>query len=844
MTFSVTLPSSKAATPRRFTWFPLGAALLLALHNPFGTPAARAQGLVGPSTANYVPGMEYEIGGILVTGADHLDPSVIQLLSGLTAGDRLTLPGEKVTNAIKTLWNQKLFDNVQIYVHERQGDIVFLTIALQPLPKLSKFYFTGLTKPQQDAVRELIQLQRGAVVSENLKVTAANKITKRYLEKGYPDCRVNVVQAVDSAATDRVNLGFDVNLGVRLRIASIDFVGNPSYPDAKLRSKFKETHQHAAWNIFQSSKLLADKYADDQRKLIGFYNTKGFRDARVVRDSSYRTSEGLHLKIFLEEGKPHFFRNISFVGNSEYPTDVLESILRIQKGERYDAKRLYERVNGDPNSNDIASLYLNNGYLFSNVMPVETRVENDSIDLEIRVREGRPATINKVTVTGNDRTNDHVIYREVRTRPGDLFSRADIQRTIRELGQLGYFDARNVNVTPKPNAETGTVDLEYTVVEQSTSQLELQGGWGANTVVGTLGLNFNNFSARNIGNKKAWKPLPTGDGQTINLRAQTNGTFFSSYSFSFSEPWLGGKKPNALSVSAYHNIMNSNGRTDSLAQKISITGVSVGLGRRLKWPDDYFTLFQQVEFRRFDVNNYPFIGGDFKQGVMHALAYSFVLRRDNRDYPIFPTRGTSFNFTLEATPPLSLLDGRDYSKLTATEKYRWVEYHKWKMTFDSYALLAKNTVFRGYMEFGMLGMYNANYGLPPLERYYLGGDGLQNFVLDGREIVGLRGYQNYSLTPNGGGALYNKLTAELRYLVTPNPSAQIFLLAFAEAGNNVDRFRDYNPFYLKRSAGVGLRIFMPMFGLLGVDLAHGFDPQPGALTPSGWRTHFVMGQQF
>ena len=374
MTFSVTLPSSKAATPRRFTWFPLGAALLLALHNPFGTPAARGQGLVGPSTANYVPGMEYEIGGILVTGADHLDPSVIQLLSGLTAGDRLTLPGEKVTNAIKTLWNQKLFDNVQIYVHERQGDIVFLTIALQPLPKLSKFYFTGLTKPQQDAVRELIQLQRGAVVSENLKVTAANKIIKRYLEKGYPDCRVNVVQAVDSTATDRVTLGFDVNLGVRLRIASIDFVGNPSYPDAKLRSKFKETHQHAAWNIFQSSKLLADKYADDQRKLIGFYNTKGFRDARVVRDSSYRTTEGLHLKIFLEEGKPHFYRNISFVGNAEYPTDVLESILRIQKGERYDAKRLYERVNGDPNSNDIASLYLNNGYLFSNVMPVETRV--------------------------------------------------------------------------------------------------------------------------------------------------------------------------------------------------------------------------------------------------------------------------------------------------------------------------------------------------------------------------------------------------------------------------------------------------------------------------------------
>jgi outer membrane protein insertion porin family len=487
---------------------------------------------------------------------------------------------------------------------------------------------------------------------------------------------------------------------------------------------------------------------------------------------------------------------------------------------------------------------LNNGYLFANVIPVEVKVENDSIDMEIRIREGRQATVRKVIVNGNERTNDHVVYREIRTRPGDLFSKADIMRTVRELGQLGYFDPRQITPVPIPDPVTGTVDLEYTVVEQSTSQLELQGGWGACTVVGTLGLNFNNFSSRNLFNKKAWQPLPAGDGQTITIRAQTNGTYYSSYNFSFTEPWWGGKKPNSVTFSAYHNTMNYNGRTDSTAQKIAITGVTLGQGKRLKWPDDYFTLYHALEYRRFDINNYPFVGGNFTTGIANSVAYTLSLRRDNRDLPIFPTRGSSIAFSLEATPPVSLLDGRDYTKLSSEEKFKFIEYHKWKFTGDYYAEIFKNFVVRSYSEFGLLGSYNKAYGLPPFERYYLGGDGLQNFVLDGREIIGLRGYTNYSLTPDGGGALYNKFTTELRYLLSPNPNAQIFVLAFAEAGNNYDNFADYRPFELKRSTGVGLRIFMPMFGLLGVDLGYGFDNLPGQSGPSGWQTHFVLGQQF
>ncbi|MDA8787380.1 outer membrane protein assembly factor BamA [Schleiferiaceae bacterium] len=790
------------------------------------------------------PEVDYEIGGITVSGADQLDPTMVGLLSGLNVGDKVQFPSERIGQAIRNLWDQELFSDVQLFVVQKVNRTVYLEFRLTTLPKLSKYYFTGIKKGKQDALRELLELNRGMVVSENLKITAKNAILMHFKEKGFPDATAKISTESDSLLLDAVVLRIDVVPGPRLRIDDIEFFGNTALTSGKLRRVMDDTHRYRWWNIFTTSKLLRDKLEADKALLVEAYNEAGYRDMRILKDTVYRVEDMLKVEITIEEGRPYYFRSISFYGNSKYPTEVLESILKIQPGDRYDAKALNTRINGDPNSNDISSLYLNNGYLFANVIPVEVKVENDSIDMEIRIREGRQATVRKVIVNGNERTNDHVVYREIRTRPGDLFSKADIMRTVRELGQLGYFDPRQITPVPIPDPVTGTVDLEYSVVEQSTSQLELQGGWGAYTVVGTLGLNFNNFSSRNLFNKKAWQPLPAGDGQTITIRAQTNGTYYSSYNFSFTEPWWGGKKPNSVTFSAYHNTMNYNGRTDSTAQKIAITGVTLGQGQRLKWPDDYFTLYHALEYRRFDINNYPFVGGNFTTGIANSVAYTLSLRRDNRDLPIFPTRGSSIAFTMEATPPVSLLDGRDYSKLSTEDKFKFIEYHKWKFSGDYYAQIMKNFVVRSYSEFGFLGSYNKDYGLPPFERYYLGGDGLQNFVLDGREIIGLRGYTNYSLTPDGGGALYNKFTTELRYLLSPNPNAQIFVLAFAEAGNNYDNFADYRPFELKRSSGVGLRIFMPMFGLLGVDLAYGFDNMPGQNGASGWQTHFVLGQQF
>jgi len=817
--------------------------LLVAVSLAFAPVAAQAQIQLGQEI-DIKPEVDYEIGGITVSGADQLDPTMVALLSGLNVGDKVQFPSERVAQAVRNLWDQELFSDVQLFVTQKINRTVYLEFRLTTLPKLSKYYFTGIKKGKQDALRELLELNRGMVVSENLKITSTNAILKHFRDKGFPDATAKISTERDSLLLDAVVLRIDIVPGPRLRIDDIVFHGNTALTDAKLRRVMDDTHRYRKWNIFTTSKWLKEKLEADKVLIVEAYNEAGYRDMRITHDTVYRVEDKLMIEMTIDEGRPYYFRSISFYGNSKYTTEVLQSILKIEPGDRYDAKALNTRINGDPNSNDISSLYLNNGYLFANVIPVEVTVENDSIDMEIRIREGRQATVRKVIVNGNERTNDHVVYREIRTRPGDLFSKADIMRTVRELGQLGYFDPRQITPVPIPDPVTGTVDLEYTVVEQSTSQLELQGGWGAYTVVGTLGLNFNNFSSRNLFNKKAWQPLPAGDGQTITIRAQTNGTYYSSYNFSFTEPWWGGKKPNSVTFSAYHNTMNYNGRTDSTAQKIAITGVTLGQGKRLKWPDDYFTLYHALEYRRFDINNYPFVGGNFTTGIANSVAYTLSLRRDNRDLPIFPTRGSSIAFSLEATPPVSLLDGRDYTKLSTEEKFKFIEYHKWKFTGDYYAEIFKNFVVRSYSEFGLLGSYNKAYGLPPFERYYLGGDGLQNFVLDGREIIGLRGYTNYSLTPDGGGALYNKFTTELRYLLSPNPNAQIFVLAFAEAGNNYDNFADYRPFELKRSTGVGLRIFMPMFGLLGVDLGYGFDNLPGQSGPSGWQTHFVLGQQF
>ena len=793
-----------------------------------------------------IPGIDYEVAGITVSGAQDLDPNVVIMLTNIRVGDNIQFPDPKISDAIRTLWRQQLFENITFSVVNKSGRKVYLDIRLQELPKMSKYFITGVKKSWKDDIREELDLRAGKVVNENLVVMSRNKIQSYFREKGYLNATVDITQERDSSFNNAVILGFRVKPGSRVKIGEIVFVGNESVSDKVLLKAMKNTKMKGK-AIFKVSKLRKKEYSEDMRALVAKYNSMGYRDARIIRDTNYRIDEELiNIEITLEEGRKYYFGDITFVGNTKYDTPLLRSILKINRGDIYDSQHLNERVSFDPNGNDVASIYLNNGYLFSQVVPIEKNVQNETIDVEVRIQEGRQATIRKVSITGNERTNDHVIYREVRTRPGDLFSKAMIQRTIRELSQLGYFDQTQIGVNPVPDPQTGTVDLEYTVVEKSTSQLELQGGWGANRVVGTLGLNFNNFSAKNVGNKRAWQPLPTGDGQTINIRAQSNGLYFQSYNASFTEPWLGGKKPNSFTGTIYHNVQ-SNGvqASDPNRQSLLITGINFGLGQRLKWPDDYFTLYQGLEFRRFNLNNFPTGFLNYNKGISNNVNYKFTLGRNNTDVPIFPTRGSQISFAAELTPPFSLLrDDIDYKSLSSEERFKLVEYHKWKLNADWFAPITSKFVIRTHGEFGYLGSYNKDLGLPPFERFYVGGDGLANFVIDGREIIGLRGYTNNSITPGGGGALYNKYVFEMRYIIANNPSAQVFPLIFMEGGNNYDNFWDYRAFNLKRSAGAGLRIYMPMFGLMGVDVAYGFDPEPNGATASGWQTHFIIGQQF
>ena len=795
---------------------------------------------------NLIPGIDYEVAGITVSGGKDLDPNVVIMLTNLRVGDNIQFPDPKISDAIRTLWRQQLFEDITFKVVSKSGKKVYLDIQLKELPKMSKYYITGVKKVWKDDIREDLELRAGKVVNDNLIVMSSNKIQKYFKEKGYLNATVEVIQQADTAFNNAVILGFKIATGERVKIGQIAFSGNTAVSDKVLFRAMKNTKVKGK-SILKVSKLKNKEYKDDLKAVVAKYNSLGYRDARIVQDTSYSvSSELINIDISLEEGKKYYFGDITFIGNTKNETVLLTSILRINRGDIYDSQLLNERVSFDQNGNDVASVYLNNGYLFSQVIPIEKSVSNDTIDIEIRIQEGRQATIRKVSISGNERTNDHVIYREVRTKPGDLFSKAMIQRTIRELSQLGYFDQTQIGVNPVPDPQTGTVDLEYTVAEKSTSQLELQGGWGAGRVVGTLGLNFNNFSARNIGNKRSWQPLPTGDGQTISLRAQSNGLYFQSYNASFTEPWLGGKKPNSFTGTIYHNVQ-SNGveRSNPLRQSLLITGINFGLGQRLKWPDDYFTLYQGLEFRRFNLNDFPTGFLDYTKGISNNVNYQFTLGRNNTDVPIFPTRGSQISFSAELTPPFSSFNGDiDYKSLSSEERFKLVEYHKWKLNADWFAPITSKFVIRTHGEFGYLGSYNKDLGLPPFERFYVGGDGLSNFVIDGREIIGLRGYQNNSITPAGGGALYNKYILEFRYILANTPSAQVFPLIFMEGGNNYDNFWDYRAFNLKRSAGAGIRIYMPMFGLMGVDVAYGFDPEPNGASASGWQTHFIIGQQF
>lgn len=802
---------------------------------------------------DYAAPKQFEIGGIIVTGPKYLDKKVLILLSGLSVGEQIQVPGEAITEAIHKLWDQGLFSDIGIVATKIIDDKIFLDLQLQERPRLSKFALKGVKKGAANDIRESIRLIKGKVVTDNLIMSTENIIREHYIDKGFLNASIETVMEPDSTLPNNVILKFNVDKGKKVKIGALILDGQEQVKKGKLRRAMKETKQRRWWRLWKASKFLDYEYENDKKALIAKYNQLGYRDARIISDSIYPNEDGsINVEINLEEGRKYYFRNITWVGNTKYPSDLLSKILGIKRGDVFDQSLLESNLFMNPNGRDVSSLYLDDGYLFFNVDPVEILVVNDSIDLEMRVREGKQATVNRVTVVGNTKTNDHVILREIRTKPGQLFSRADIIRSQRELSQLGYFNAESLGVEPKPNPVDGTVDIEYTVEEKPSDQIELSGGWGAGRIVGTLGVSFNNFSLRNMFKKGAWRPLPAGDGQRLSLRAQSNGLFFQSYNFSFMEPWLGGKKPNSFSVSAFHSIQ-SNGvkRGEDGRDAIKITGVSVGLGTRLKWPDDFFILQHQLSYQNYILDNYSLIP-DFNNGNSNTFSYKATLSRNSIGDPIFPTYGAVLSGSLELTPPFSLFTGIDYATAEASEKYKLIEYHKWKFDVKWYLSLAKNLVVETKAQFGFLGLYNRDLGIAPFERFYVGGDGLSGFGLDGREIVALRGYSNQSLTPRDppivgntvGGTIFTKYSLELRYRISPNPQATIYILGFAEAGDAWLTFNEYRPFQMKKSAGVGVRIFLPMFGLLGLDYGWRFDDVPGSPDMAPGQFHFSIGQQF
>lgn len=803
----------------------------------------------------FVKNQIYTIGGISVKGNQKFGETAILVYTGLIVGQDIKLPGDKLTSAIKKLWNSDLFSNVDVYVTSIDATgTVNIEFTVKELPKASLVTYNGVKKSKGEDLRDDTKLMKGAMLTENLITTSKNYIEKKYREKGYLKAKVAISTKQDTAKADLEKVSVNIDKGTKIKIKNVRFHGNKAFSANHLKKLLKKTKQKNPLHIFSPSKYIQEKYTEDLENIVNSYSEKGYRDAQIIKDSiSWNDNNTINLDITLTEGNRYYFGDIRFLGNTVYTDEQLRSFLKLNKGMVYNGTLLKKRVSGDgkPDSEDLSSIYLNNGYLFSNVTPVETKVSKDSIDIEVRIREDKPAYIKKITVVGNDRTNDHVIFRDIRTLPGNLFSKQDIIRTIREIGQLGFFDAEKINPDVQPNYIDKTVDIEYSVAEKGSSQIELQGGFGGNTFIGTLGLSFNNFSIRNLFNKKEYRPLPMGDGQSLSLRLQTS-RFFNTYSFSFTEPWLNGKSPKSLSFSIFSS---SQFRADFTSnrvnkdQKLQITGATIGLGQRLKWPDDFFQLSTSISFQQFKLNNFPVSTFNFSNGTSNNLALGINFGRNNtRINPVFPTGGSDFNIGLKFTLPYSSFNKKDYTNATQEEKLRWLEYYKTSFKAKWYTSLAGSAdhqfVLMSNVEFGFLGAYNHSIGDSPFERFYVGGDGLASGQFDGRETIGLRGYPNSSLSTSFGGTVYNKFSFELRYPLTLKPSASIYGLTFLEGGNSYDGFINFNPFELKRSYGFGIRIFMPAFGLLGIDFGNGLDNIPGTNIKSGWQTHFIIGQQF
>lgn len=843
-------------------------------------------------------GKEYTLAGITVTGLQSYNEQTVKTFTGLSIGQRLTIPGEEIANVIKKLWKLDLFSDVEVYQTKIEGDKIWLELSIRERPTLTDVVVYGVKKRKVEDIINETDLKKGKKLTESLIANSRNYLINKYKKQGYLNADATIVTKPDTTEVNARSMVINIRKGEKVKISAITFEGNEKVSDGVLRSGkgLKNTKKKKFYRFWKKSKYIKADYEEDLKNINDTYAERGYRDARILSDTFVKVDENnIELRIKLEEGDRYYFGDIDFVGNTVYTDRQLRQLLGIRNGEPYNGVLLKERItdNSKPDAETIENLYQNNGYLFSQINPVEVSAINDTIDFEIRIIEGKETFLDHVFINGNDKTNDHVIYRSLRTTPGQKYSKDAIVRTIRELGQLGFFDAEQIAPDiQNPNPNTGTVDIKYNLVESGSSQIELQGGVGGGGFIGTLGLSFNNFSIQNIFDGKSYSPVPMGDGQTFSLRLQASRTF-RVYSLNFSEPWLGGKKPVGFNLSFQRTQQFAsnfvNGRIDvDRSRGFSITGISAGLSKRLQWPDDYFSISHGVSYQFYDFNNFNNGLFNFGNGSSNSLTYTLGIARSSQGPSrIFPLTGSNFQLTAKFTPPYSLFSNKDFKAIRdeieeislelleigptdpdaaalgerlealEEERFKLLEFFKVKFKGDWYSRITGKLVLRTNAEFGFLGNYNNDIGDVPFERFFVGGDGLGNFTLDGRDIIQLRGYENSSLTPfstnpitgrleQDGGTIYNKFSMELRYPFTLKPTASIYGLAFLEAGNSFNNFNEFNPFELKRSAGLGLRIFMPAFGLLGIDFGYGFDEDnnPNSLGVSGWQTHFIIGQQF
>ena len=832
---------------------------------------------------DYAHPRKYTVGGVGVEGNQYFSENQILQLSGLREGMEITVPGDDVTGIVRRLVAQKYFEDVAVRIDSVKSDSAWVKVVIRERPRVSRWTYTGVKSGEKKDLQERLNLRPGREFSDYVRNTSTDIIKRYYKEKGFNNVKVDTEVTKDSVIRSAIRVNFIVDRGKKIHIKKINFTGNTDVKERKLAKNMKETHAATWYNFFKSKKFKEKEYQTDRKTVLDACNEAGYRDARLVRDSVYLIDDKhLNIDMDFDQGKKYYFRNITWTGNSVYPSEVLNNILQIKKGDVYDVVTMEKRLHGGGKENeyDVSKMYKDNGFLFFNVTPVEVNIQNDSIDVEMRISEGKPATLNEVIINGNDLTNERVVRRQLMTRPGYLFSQSDFERSIREIASMGQFDAEAImqygtgyNIIP--NQLNNTVDVIYNVTEKPSSQLELSGGWGGNTFVLTAGVSFNNFSTRRMFEKGAWRPVPLGDAQNLALRFQTNGRYYTNLSASFTEPWLFGKRPTSLSISGYYSRMTDSYLAIGILstdKMFEVFGFNAGLGTRLKWPDNYFVLYNNLSWQTYKLTNWTNSYFAFNDGISHNLSYTISLSRNSTDQQIYPRTGSEFSASLQLTPPYSLFrkytwgyDANDnrvklpvdsykdvnYNTWTSAERYKWIEYHKWKFNATVYTKLIGDLVLMTRAQFGYLGYYNRNWGYSPFENFQVGGDGMSGYMTYGAEIISLRGYEDYSLTPRKmtpysrnyesyAGNVYDKFTVELRYPVILQPQSTIFVLAFLEGGNCWSDIREFNPFQIKRSAGVGVRVFLPMIGLLGVDWGWGFDDPVNG----GSQFHFVLGQQF